>query len=80
MSGPYEDRPSGKLRAVTKADDDLPDGLTRGLYIGGAGNLSVMDATGTIVTITGALAGSVLPLKVKQVRDATTATSIVALY
>jgi len=74
--------------AVTPSDgSDLshPDSeaATRGLYVGGAGNLVVrfLDAPTTNVTITGVLAGSVLPFRVVRVRSTgTTATSIVALY
>jgi hypothetical protein len=82
MSAPYEDRPSGMLRAVTPDnDDDLPDGITRGLYVGVAGNIGVVDATGGSATIVGAQAGQILPLKVRRVTVTnTTATDIVALY
>lgn len=66
--------------AVTKSDVTvLPP--TRGLFIGGAGNLSLVFADGgNAVTITGVLAGQIYPFQVKQVMDATTATNIVALY
>lgn len=85
MSAPYEDRPSGKMRAVTPSDSaDLPDGQTRGLYIGsisGGAGMSVIDATGATVTIAGLVAGAVYPFKVRRVRSSgTTASSILALY
>lgn len=66
--------------AVTPADDFLPGGTTRALWVGGDGNLSLMFESGVTVTITGVLAGTLLPVCVKQVKAATTASNIVALY
>jgi hypothetical protein len=66
--------------AVTPSDstDLLP---TRGLYIGGAGNIKVDMALGNTVTFNGLLAGTVLPVQVVKVYSTdTTATDIVALY
>jgi hypothetical protein len=66
--------------SVTPSDsaDILP---TRGLYIGGAGDVKVDMALGNTVTFVGLLAGSILPVQVKRVYSTdTTATSIVALY
>lgn len=70
--------------AVTPSDATILD-VTRGLWVGGAGNLVVrfVDAPSTSVTITGVSAGALLPFQVVQVMNAsgaTTATSIVALY
>lgn len=65
--------------AVTKSDVTiLPQ--TRALWVGGAGDLSLVFAgtTGS-VTIAGVAAGTLLPFQVVQVLDATTATNIVAL-
>lgn len=68
--------------AVTPADGTkIP--VTRGLYIGGAGNVAVIFAGGgsTAVTLVGAAAGSTLAIQVNEVRSTNTnATSIVALY
>ncbi len=72
---------SGSAAAVSPHDtNDLPS-QTRGLYIGGAGNVVVILADDTAsVTFTGVLAGSVLPIRVKRVLSTnTTATAIVAL-
>lgn len=71
--------PAESAVAVTKSDTTvIPP--TRALYIGGDGDLAVTMADGKQATFSGALAGSVLPLQVTQVRDATTATNIVAMY
>ena len=55
---------------------------TRGLYVGGAGDVKVdMSMDGTAVTFSGILAGTILPIQVVKVYATdTTATSIVALY
>ena len=82
MPSPYEDRPSGELRAITPDDDnDLPGGETRAIYVGGDGNIVVVDSTGTQSTLVGAVAGSILPVKVRRVRStSTTAANLVAMY
>lgn len=67
--------------AVTPSDSTALN-PTRGLYVGGAGNIKVdMAMGGTAVTFVGVLAGSILPIQVVKVYSTdTTATSIVALY
>lgn len=69
--------------AVTPHDStDIRNGnLTRGLYVGGAGNLVAVNNNETAVTFTGVLAGTVLPIQCKRVNStSTTATNIVALF
>ncbi len=72
--------PAQKSVAVTPADTDLVDGTARGLYVGGAGNVTIMNPDGTTVQFVGVLAGTWMPVMCRQVRAATTATSIVALF
>ena len=50
------------------------------LYIGGAGNVAVVTDGNDTVTFFGVPAGTTLPIQVTQVRTATTATNIVALW
>lgn len=72
--------PAYDMASVTTSDSSEID-PTRGLYIGGAGNIKVDTAAGTTVTLNSAAAGSVLPIRVKKVyATGTTATNIVALY
>lgn len=72
--------PGRKAAAVTKSDSTVL-APTRALWVGGAGNLSVIFADdSSAVTITGVTAGSLLPISVKQVMDATTATNMVAIW
>lgn len=73
---------SGAVRAVTPNDStDLTLGTCRALYVGGAGDVSIVDLGGETVVFVGALAGSVLPIQTARVNaTGTTATNIVALY
>ncbi len=77
--------PAANAINVTPADSDLdPDYFTRGVYVGGLGDLTVMmadDKGDSIVTFKSVPAGSILPIRVKQIRATlTTATLIVALF
>lgn len=78
--------PSNETRAASggaavTASDSTDLGVTRALWVGGAGNLAVQFVdVATTVTLTGVPAGTLLPIQVTKVMAATTATSIVALY
>ena len=73
--------PAAYAVAVTPSDADELATVSRALYIGGAGNLVVVTYGGDTVTLVGATAGSIIPIRVKQVKaTSTTATSIVSLY
>jgi hypothetical protein len=66
--------------AVTPHDTNALGFPTSGLFVGGAGNLVVTMISGSDVTFTGVLAGSLLPIEVSHVKaTSTTATNIVAL-
>lgn len=55
--------------------------ITRALWIGGAGNVVLIDANGNTTTFTGVLAGTLLPVRASRVEATnTTATLIVALW
>ncbi len=76
------DWPATHAEAVTpNTDNDLPNNLvTRGLWVGGAGDLVVILAEDTAaVTFTGVGAGQLLPIRVKRVLATSTCTGIVAL-
>lgn len=68
--------------AVTPNDGaDLPRIKTRGVYIGGAGNLAVVTHEGVTLTFTGLLVGTIYPIQVDRIKATnTTATNIIALY
>ncbi len=83
------DSPSGDLVAVTPHDTNpvVADGAagqksyTRGIYVGGAGNLAIVTRKGQTVVITGVLAGVFYPVQAYIIKStSTTATNLVAMY
>lgn len=67
--------------AITPHNTNVLTPVTRALYVGGAGNIKVEMSNGTVVTFTGVLAGSLLPIRVRIVfDDDTTATAMIGLY
>ena len=73
--------PAGRLVPVVPNDvADLPMGVCRGLYVGGAGTLVVRDAFGGQVALESA-AFQYHPVRVSRVlASGTTTTDVVALY
>lgn len=78
--GPNATHPAMYAAAVTPNNSaDLPL-RARALYIGGAGNVSLVTTGGNTVTFVGLGAGTILPVTTARVRATdTTATAIVAL-
>jgi hypothetical protein len=67
---------------VTPSDTvDLPY-ITRGIYVGAAGDVAVVPANGgSPVVFAGVAAGTILPIQVSRIRTTgSTSTSIIALY
>jgi len=48
----------------------------KAIWVGGAGNLSMVCADGTTQVLTGVTAGTLLPFQAKQILAASTATNI----
>ncbi len=74
---------AARAAVVIPADGaDLPNAATRGIYVGGAGNVKVDLVTGgTGITFTAVPVGTVLAVQAKRVyATGTTATLMVALY
>jgi hypothetical protein len=76
------DSPADSAASVTPNNSTDLGTHSRGLYIGGAGNVKVdMAGDGTAVVFTGLLAGVVYPIRASRVYATdTTATNIVALW
>ena len=73
--------PAADAAAITPNDSTDLAITTRGIYVGGAGDISVITKDGTTLTLVGALAGTVIPIRVARVRaTSTTATNLVALF
>jgi len=73
-------RPAGKA-VVVSPSDTTELGITRGLYVGTTGDLVVtMAEQGSSITFANVPSGSFLPLQVRLVMAATSASDIVALY
>lgn len=66
--------------AATPSDGaDLAD-VTRAVYVGGSGNISVVFQSGAEVTLVGVVGGTILPLRVRRIKaTGTTATGLVGL-
>lgn len=79
-----KDQTISARNAVAVTPDDNTDlvSSTRGVYVGGTGDISViMEAGGSPVLFSGVLAGSILPIRCLRVRSTgTTATALVALF
>lgn len=74
------DSPARRLEAVTPHDVNELGYVTRGLYVGTAGDISVVDFVGNTVLLKNVPAGSLLPICIKQVRNTnTTAANLVGL-
>jgi hypothetical protein len=73
--------PADRFAPVTPSDvADLPDGLTRGLFVGVAGTFAAVDLYGNEVVFASAEA-QYHPIRVRRIRaTGTTASSIIALY
>lgn len=82
MAGRSTDRaPAYRATAVTKSDTTILP-TTRGLYVGGAGDVAVIMAGDVAaVTFSAVAVGTFMPVQVTKVMSAnTTATLILALY
>ncbi len=67
--------------AITPSDDTDLTFVTRGIYVGVAGNLKVDMEDGTTVIFVGLAAGMIHPIRAKRIyATLTTATSIVGVY
>lgn len=75
------DTPYRHAASVSPSDSVDLTNVTRGIFVGGAGNLVVITEGGETVTITGVTAGTILRLCAGRVKNTgTTATNIVALW
>lgn len=75
------DAPADNAFAITPADGTDLAKTTRAVYVGGDGDLVCLLAGDTVaVTFAGLTAGTILPVRVVRVMEATTATNLVGLH
>lgn len=74
--------PALNFAAITKHDStDFVGFMTRGIYVGGAGDVVAVDKDNNPVTFSSVPAGTTLPIRCRRVNStSTTATNMVALY
>ena len=79
--------PFNHLEFITKSDTvDLPlftatGRLTDAILVGGAGIIVAVLQDNTTVTITGVVAGAILPIAIRRINSTTTsATNVTAMY
>lgn len=67
--------------AVTAHDSNNFTTETRGLYVGGAGNIAIVMRDGTTATLSSVPAGTFIPIRLKRINSTnTTATNMVGFY
>lgn len=72
--------PAGFAQVITVPGTTVLEAISRSVYVGGAGDLTVvMAGSGATVTIPGVVAGSVLPIRVSNVL-ASVASGIVIFW
>lgn len=80
-STPNLTSPARNAVDVTPSDSTVFSEETRALYVGGAGDVSVVTAEGQTTTFVAVPGGSILPVRCSKVLStSTTATSIVRLW
>lgn len=72
--------PISHMFSITPHDTDELASVTRALYVGTAGNVVVVTASGDEVTLNNLAAGVWHPMRIKQVKTATTAQNLIGGY
>jgi hypothetical protein len=74
-----ESAPATKLVLVTPSDSTVLN--CRAIWVGGAGNVSIIAKDDTAaVLLSGVAAGTLIPISCSKIMAATTATLVVALF
>jgi hypothetical protein len=77
----YGSIPAEDAGAVTPSDSTNLTSIARSLYVGTAGNVTLLTVGQNVVTFSNVQSGTILPVRVIRVNaTSTTATNIVALY
>ncbi len=74
------DDPASDTFSITPHDSTNFTKLCRGIYVGGAGNITLITAKGTVQLFTAVPVGWILPVRATRVNSTgTTATALVGL-
>ena len=74
------DDPASFCRNIAPSDSEPLPEVSRAIYIGAAGAVRLVDASGNIAVFEGLVGGSILPVRAQQVLSTgTTATCLVAM-
>lgn len=72
--------PATRAEAVTKHDTNDLTYVSRGIYVGGTGDVAAVMVSGDVVTFSAVPAGTLLPIRCKRINSTnTTATLMVAV-
>ena len=78
--GMYNNAPCDNAAVVTPSDTTALPQIQQ-IFVGGAGNVAVTTVGGQVLTFTGVLAGTVLPVRCTKIMATnTTATNMVAMW
>ena len=75
------DSPAEYAFSITPSDSTNLPNATRGIYIGGDGNLNLRTIGGSVVVFQNLVAGTVLPVRATAIYSSnTSATGLIGLY
>ena len=73
-------QPATRAEAVTKSDSADLSFVSRGIYVGGTGDVAAVMSSGDVVTFSAVPAGTLLPIRCKRINSTnTTATLMIAV-
>jgi len=73
--------PAANAFAITPDNSTDFDQVTRAIYVGGDGDIAAVLIDDSVVTFSGAVAGTIIPVRMKRVNSTNTdATNLVGLY
>lgn len=68
-------------QSVTPHDTNELNAICRGIYVGGAGNVTIVTPSGDTLTFTAVPVGTILPVYARIIKaTGTTATNLLALW
>lgn len=74
-------QPASGGEAVTKSDSANLTNVSRGIYVGGTGDVAAVMQDGAVLTFSAVPAGTLLPIRCIRINSTnTTATLMLALY